>query len=160
MRLLIAAVGRLKDRGEIELVNRYAERIAAAGRSVSLGPLATAEIPESRAGTAAQRADDEAGRLLSAARQADRLVLLDETGRTFSSSAFADWLGKMRDEGARELAFLIGGPDGHGIATRQASHTTLSLSQMTLPHALARAVLAEQLYRAVTILSGHPYHRA
>ena len=76
-----------------------------------------------------------------------------------TSTAFADLLKRHRDDGCKELAFLMGGPDGHGPAIAQAAQVRLSLSAMTLPHGLARAVLAEQLYRASTLLSGHPYHR-
>jgi len=159
MRLIVAAVGRLKD-AERDLYDRYAKRFDAAGRSLRLGPLQLTEIGEGRAATADLRKDDEAQRLLKAASAAEVKVVLDEGGRALSSEAFARWLAERRDGGAKAMAFLIGGPDGHGSAALDAATIKLSLGAMTLPHGLARIVLAEQLYRAATILSGHPYHRA
>jgi 23S rRNA (pseudouridine1915-N3)-methyltransferase len=159
MRLVIGAVGRLKDGPERQLYQRYAERIAPAGRTVGLGPLDLIEIPESRAGSAKARADEEAQRLIGKCDGADFKVVLDERGRQLSSAAFANAIRDARDRSAGIAAFLIGGPDGHGVAVRDAADLVLSVSQMTLPHGLARIVLAEQLYRAVTILAGHPYHR-
>ncbi len=105
------------------------------------------------------RKSDEANRLLKAAGDADIIVALDEGGTQMSSDVFARWIGRERDRGARHAGFLIGGPDGQGDALIAAATLTFSLGQMTLPHGLARAVLAEQLYRATTILLGHPYHR-
>ena len=159
MRLMIAAVGRLKDGPERVLYQRYAERIGPAGRSVGLGPPDLIEIAESRAGSAKVRADEEAQRLLGKCEAAQFRVVLDERGRQLSSAAFANAIRDARDRSVGEAAFLIGGPDGHGPAARDAADLLLSISQMTLPHGLARIVLAEQLYRAVTILAGHPYHR-
>jgi 23S rRNA (pseudouridine1915-N3)-methyltransferase len=158
MRLIVAAVGRLKD-AERDLYDRYAKRFDAAGRSLRLGPLKLTEIGEGRAATADLRKDDEAQRLLKAASAAEVKVVLDEGGRALSSEAFARWLAERRDGGAKAMAFLIGGPDGHGSAALDAATLKLSLGAMTLPHGLARIVFAEQLYRAATILSGHPYHR-
>lgn len=158
MRLTIAAIGRLKDGAERVLVDRYVERLAT-GKSVGLGPMREIELPEGRQTAAAGRRSDEAQRLLAQTEAADVVVALDESGRTLSSAQFAGWLGRARDDGHRHAAFLIGGPDGHGAAVAERAKLRLSLGPMTLPHGLARAVLAEQLYRAVTILSGHPYHR-
>lgn len=160
MRLSIIAIGRLKERGEPELVERYRERIDAAGRSMALGPLTVTELPEARQTDSRQRRDDEAARLLQAAIRAECRVALDERGKQLSSEAFAAWLAAERDRGAREAAFLLGGPDGHGEGAHTAATLRLSLGPMTLPHGLARVILAEQLYRAITIISGHPYHRA
>lgn len=160
MRLLLAAVGRLKDGAERDLFERYCGRIAATGRAIAIGPLDVTELAESRAGSSGARKADEARRLIAAIHAADVTVALDEAGKAMTSDAFARWLGERRDAGARTLAFLIGGPDGHGPAVREAAHLRLALGPMTLPHGLARVVLAEQIYRATTILSGHPYHRA
>lgn len=160
MRLAIVAVGRLKDGPERALYLKYAKRVDDAGRSVALGPLTLSEIPEARQASAGQRRSDEAARLLASADAADFTILLDEGGRTLGSEAFARLLAERRDEGRRAAAFLIGGPDGHGEAARAKAQLTLSLGPMTLPHGIARIVLAEQLYRAATILSGHPYHRS
>ncbi len=87
-------------------------------------------------------------------------IVLDERGTSISSEDFARRLARLRDEGAGDVAFLIGGPDGLAEDVRTAAHVKLALGAMTLPHGLARIVLAEQLYRAATILAGHPYHRA
>lgn len=159
MRLVVAAVGRLKD-AERELCERYAKRFDASGRALGLGPLTVSELSESRAAGADARQSDEAARLLKAASAATARVVLDESGKALSSEAFAKWIAQTRDGGCRGLAFLIGGPDGHGAEAVQGAALKLSLGAMTLPHGIARAVLIEQLYRAATILSGHPYHRA
>ena len=159
MRLAIAAIGKLKDKGEIELVQRFTKRIDGSGRALALGPLALLEFSESRASDTQSRKDDEARRLLAAVINADRRVVLDERGKLLSSAQFAATIASARDAGTRELTFLICGPDGHVEAARQSADLLLSLGPMTLPHALARAVLAEQIYRAITIIGGHPYHR-
>ena len=160
MRLQIVVIGKLKDGPERELYARYAERIGGAGRGVALGPLVLVELPESRAASAAARMSDEAARLMARARDADVRVVLDEHGKASSSQAFAGLLRRFRDRPASSLAFLIGGADGHGQPAREAADLVLSLGPMTLPHGLARIVLVEQIYRAITILAGHPYHRA
>ena len=160
MKVMLAAVGRLKDSGERELYERYAGRFHASGRTLSLGPLTLSEHPESRATEPALRKADEGTRLLKATKDANAIIVLDQAGRLDSSADFAKRLATLRDGGVATLAFLIGGPDGHGPDVLANARDTLSLGRMTLPHGLARVVLAEQLYRAVTILSGHPYHRA
>lgn len=160
MHLVIAAAGRLKDGPDRELYERYAGRIASAGRGVALGPLKLAEIQESRAATADLRKADEAERLLKSAASADVIVALDETGKHVTSTEFARFLARTRDGGAKTLAFVIGGADGLDASVLAKATLKLALGSMTLPHGLARIVLAEQLYRAATILSGHPYHRA
>ena len=159
MRLIVAAVGRLKD-AERDLCERYQKRFDAAGRALGLGPVSICELSESRAASAVARKAEEAARLLKAAAPATLRVVLDEGGKALASEAFAKWLAQTRDGGCKGLAFLIGGPDGHGPEAVQGAALKLSLGAMTLPHGLARAVLVEQLYRATTILSGHPYHRA
>lgn len=159
MQILIAAIGRLKRGPDLELFERYAKRTSQLGDRVALGPLTVAELNESRAGNSTMRRAEEAGWLVKAAQHADRKILVDEQGKHFSSQAFANFLRDQRDDGTRTLALLIGGPDGHGEEARKTAHTSLSLGSMTLPHGLVRIVLAEQLYRAATILAGHPYHR-
>lgn len=160
MRLIIAAVGRLKDGPERDLYSRYADRIDAGGRSLGLGPLRLVELPESRAGSVAERKSDEAARLGKAIAGAQARIVLDEGGRQLASEPFARDLARRRDDGIDTLAFVIGGPDGHGPEMLSTATLKLSLGTMTLPHGLARILLAEQVYRATTILSGHPYHRA
>ena len=159
MRILIAAVGKLKDTEERAISERYAKRFTGAGGAIGLGPVEIREFPESRAASAGERKRDEAARLLKA-NVADFVVALDPAGRSLSSEAFAALLGGKRDDGAKTCAFLIGGPDGHGDTALDTAQLKLSLGPLTLPHGLARVVLIEQLYRAATILSGHPYHRA
>jgi len=159
MHLLVGAVGRLKDGAERELLGRYRDRFADLGKRLRLGPVTWHELAESRASSAARRREEEAAALLKRARDAQRIIALDERGEALSSQAFAQLLAKVRDDGTDTLAILIGGPDGLAPGVRAAAHTTLSLGAITLPHALARIVLAEQLYRAATILAGHPYHR-
>lgn len=160
MRIMLAAVGRLKDAEEREIVARYQKRFDQTGRSLGLGPLEIVDLPESRASEATARKDDEAVRLLKLAANAEWKIALDERGQSLSSEAFAKLIAQRRDGGVKAAAFLIGGPDGHGKAALAAAPTKLSLGAMTLPHGLARVVLTEQLYRAATILAGHPYHRA
>ena len=160
MRLVIAAVGKLKDDEERAIVARYAKRLAVTGKPVGFGPLDTIELSESRLPDTSARKAEEAGRLLKAAGEPSFKVALDERGKSYSSDAFARLLGAHAAGGAKVCAFLIGGPDGHGQAALDASDATISLGAMTLPHGLARVVLIEQLYRAATILAGHPYHRA
>ncbi len=160
MRLSVAAIGRLKDGGEQALVARYVALANGLGRAHALGPLDILELPDGKAADLDARRADEAQRLLKSVSDADHIVLLDETGRAQSSVVFAGEMRRLRDTGTKRLAFLIGGADGHGPAAREAARQSLSLGPMTLPHGLARILLAEQIYRAITIIAGHPYHRA
>lgn len=160
MRVSIVAVGRLKDGPERALYDHYVSRFEQAGRALALGPIETSELPESRAASKKLRTADEAQRIIKSCTSSERWLVLDPNGRSIDSPAFANQLAKFRDDGAASCAFLIGGPDGHGREVLDAKRSSaLSLGAMTLPHGLARVVLAEQLYRAATILSGHPYHR-
>jgi 23S rRNA (pseudouridine1915-N3)-methyltransferase len=160
MKIAIIAVGRLKDGPERELYERYRLRLDALGRKHALGPLTLTEIPESRQASAEARRDEEAKKLLAAAPVGSHLVLLDERGKTPTSAAFAADLRLRRDAGTAAVTYLLGGADGHGAPARAAAHATLALGSITLPHGLARVVLVEQLYRAATLIAGHPYHRA
>jgi 23S rRNA (pseudouridine1915-N3)-methyltransferase len=159
MRLLIAAVGKLKQGPERELIRHYLGRAEAAGRKLHLSPLAVVELPESRAATAKARKAAEGEALLAKIPSSHILIVLDPGGEALSSEAFAARLAKLRDGGAEGVAFVIGGADGLSPELL-AKARAISLGAITLPHGLARIVLAEQLYRAATILSGHPYHRA
>lgn len=160
MRLLIAAVGRLKQGPERDLFAHYLARAEAAGRKLGLTPVAAIEIAESKAKTAPERKASEAAALLGKIPQGHKLVCLDEGGESLTSEAFARTLGGFRDGGVPGVAFVIGGADGLDPALLAKADKRLALGPMTLPHGLARIVLAEQIYRAVTILAGHPYHRA
>jgi 23S rRNA (pseudouridine1915-N3)-methyltransferase len=159
MRIDLIVVGKLKDGPERELFARYGERLDALGRAHALGPLKLIELPESRASGVEERKADEAVRILKATVAGSFLVALDEGGRAQSSAAFADLVRRQRDDAMPVLALAIGGPDGHGKAVLAAAQLKLSLGAMTLPHGLARVVVVEQLYRAATIIAGHPYHR-
>jgi 23S rRNA (pseudouridine1915-N3)-methyltransferase len=159
MRLIVCAVGRLKDGPERDLLDKYRDRLGPLAKRLGLAPVVWHETGESRAGDAATRREEEGAALLRLAREAEFIFALDERGKSLTSEAFARTLAKARDGGAKATAILIGGPDGLGDAVRAAAHIQLSLGALTLPHGLARIVLAEQLYRAATILSGHPYHR-
>lgn len=160
MRLVIAAVGKLKDAEERGICERYAQRLNGAGKTIGLGPLALRELSESRAATVAARRRDEAGRLTREIADESYVVALDPAGEALTSEAFAERIGRMRDDNIKNCIFMIGGPDGHGDTALNAANLRLSLGKLTLPHGLARVVLMEQLYRAATILSGHPYHRS
>jgi 23S rRNA (pseudouridine1915-N3)-methyltransferase len=159
VRLTILAVGRLKAGPERTLYDRYAERIAAAGRSASL-TVTLREFAESRASAAAARIGEESAELTAALPAGSRLVALDSSGKAITSPAFADRLAGWRDAGVREVAFVIGGPDGLARPLIERADLMLALGAMTWPHQLVRIMLVEQIYRAVTILTGHPYHRA
>lgn len=160
MRLLIAAVGRLKQGPERDLFAHYVGRAEAAGRKVALSPLDVVEIGEAKGASSQARMEAEAEALLAKRPAAYKLICLDRGGREMGSEAFAHSLAKLRDGGASGLTFFVGGADGLGLAALDRADVVLSLGKMTLPHGLARIVLAEQIYRAITILSGHPYHRA
>jgi 23S rRNA (pseudouridine1915-N3)-methyltransferase len=140
------------------MANRLMARAEAAGAKAGLA-FAVREFPESRAGSAERRKTEEAQTLLGACSERAVLVALDEHGRGIDSRGFAERLGKWRDGGTPEVVFAIGGADGHGPAILDRSSLRLAFGAMTWPHQLVRLMLAEQLYRAVTILTGHPYHR-
>ncbi|MEP0519478.1 MAG: 23S rRNA (pseudouridine(1915)-N(3))-methyltransferase RlmH [Hyphomicrobiales bacterium] len=159
MKLVIAAIGRMKRGAEQELCDRYVDRVGKAGRALALGPLTVVEFAESRAQHAAERKAQEAEILLNAAPATATKYVLDEHGKNFTSRNFTNLIAKERDDGAQEAWFFIGGADGHGEALLQAATRKISLGDMTWPHQIVRCLLAEQLYRATTILSGHPYHR-
>ncbi len=151
MRLWLAAVGRARPGPETELFRTYAGRLNPA--------LQLREVEEKRPLPPPERKAREGDLLLAALPSGATLVVLDERGRTMGSRAFAERLGQWRDGGVGDLAFLIGGADGHGDAVRRRAGLLLSLGAMTWPHMLVRTLVAEQLWRAQAILAGHPYHR-
>jgi 23S rRNA (pseudouridine1915-N3)-methyltransferase len=159
VRILILAVGRLKDGPERDLVARYVDRARSAGKALGFADVEVAEFPESRATRPADRKAEEAQAL--AARCAGWTILaLDERGTELTSEAFAERLGRWRDAGTRGLALVIGGADGLDPGFSAGAAERLSFGRMTLPHQIVRILAAEQVYRAMTILAGHPYHRA
>lgn len=159
MRLLIAAVGKLKQGPERELFAHYIDRAEVIGRRIGLSPLSSIEIAEAKAATAPARMEAEAKTLIGKLPSSHKLICLDRGGDRLGSEDFAQALAKFRDGGAQGLAFFIGGADGLGLAALFKADRVVSLGSMTLPHGLARIVLAEQIYRAGTLLTGHPYHR-
>ena len=155
MRLTIAAIGRLKSGPELELITDYSKRIAASGRPLALGPLEIHEIDERKT----RERDSQSAKLLERVSSGTFTVAVDERGKAMTSPEFAKLIERVRDQGADEMAFLIGGADGHTKDLRARSDQLLSFGQMVWPHMLARVMLTEQLYRAVSILAGSPYHR-
>lgn len=160
MRLHILAVGRLKPGPERDLCDDYLTRARGLGRKAGISAIAEREFAESQLGTAALRQAAEAKMITDALPARALTILLDERGRDMTSPAFADTLRSRLDEGTADLAFLIGGPDGHDASLRASAALVIGLGRMTWPHRLVRIMLAEQIYRSVTILVNHPYHRA
>jgi 23S rRNA (pseudouridine1915-N3)-methyltransferase len=159
LRLSIAAVGRLKAGAEKQLVGDYLQRAEASGRSCGIVGIDVREFAESRQATPAGRLTEEAKSLASAIPSGAFAIVLDERGKSFDSAGFAKLIREHLDRGTHDLAFLIGGPDGHAQPTRDSAGLVMSFGPMTWPHRLVRIMLAEQIYRAVTILVNHPYHR-
>lgn len=160
MRVEVHAVGRLKAGPERELTQRYLDRLAKAGPAVGLEFAGVVEIVESRATDVASRKREEAARLRERLAAGQALFLLDERGKNLGSEDFAARIGTLRDAGRKGLVLAIGGPDGHDPSLAAEADLLVSFGALTWPHQLVRVMLAEQLYRAATILSGHPYHRS
>jgi 23S rRNA (pseudouridine1915-N3)-methyltransferase len=159
MRLTIGAIGRLKAGPERELVARYVERTGQIGRGLGLAAPEIVELDESRARRPEDRRRDEAAALTAALGDRHMIYALDAGGASPSSEAFAAEVGRLRDEGAGGIAFVIGGADGLAPEFLSAAARRIAFGAMTWPHQIVRILLAEQLYRAATILAGHPYHR-
>jgi 23S rRNA (pseudouridine1915-N3)-methyltransferase len=157
MRLLLAAVGRLRaDAPEQRLFADYRLRFNRVGRPMALGPLQLVEVEDRRQGGI----QAEAELLSRAVPPGAAVAVLDERGRARTSPGFAALLAEWRDGGRQDAAFLIGGADGLAPALRDRADEILAFGPMVWPHLLARVMLAEQIYRAATILAGSPYHRA
>lgn len=159
MHVTIHAIGRMKKGPEQELLYRYLDRFEKSGVGLGLQHQPLRELPESRAAETNARKDDEAERLLQPIRPTDIVIAMDERGNALSSPDFAHKIGLWRDDGIGHLHFIVGGPDGLAKSVRQRAHFTLCFGAATWPHQIARIMLAEQLYRAASILAGHPYHR-
>ncbi len=160
MKIAVFAVGRMKAGPEKELADRYFERFSKSGPAVGLEFSGISEVPESRAQGAAERKREEGDRLGQHLASGAALILLDERGKNISSEDFATRIAALRDSGRRAVTVAIGGPDGHDPSLRETAELVLSFGAQTWPHQMVRVMLGEQLYRAATILSGHPYHRA
>lgn len=159
MRISIVAVGRMKAGPERELAARFLDRALTSGKALGLSGFSVTELPESRASSADARKAEEARAIEDALPERAVLIALDERGKSVSSPDFANRIGQWRDMGRTALVLVLGGADGLSPQLRTAADLVLSFSAMTWPHQLARILAAEQLYRATTILSGHPYHR-
>ncbi|MGO1120443.1 23S rRNA (pseudouridine(1915)-N(3))-methyltransferase RlmH [Rhodovibrionaceae bacterium A322] len=156
MHLHLIAIGRAKAGPLRDLYDLYAGRL---GSASLLGPLTLREVEEKKALKGPELKSREADLLLAAVPQGARLIALDERGKELDSPQLAQKLGSWRDEGIRETAVIIGGADGLDPRVRQRADLVLAMGRLTWPHMLVRAMIAEQLYRAASILSGHPYHR-
>lgn len=156
MRLHVCAVGRLRAGPARALADDYLQRFDRTGRALGLGPLVEHEVEDRRGGGTAA----EAARLARTIPAGAVVAALDERGQMPDSPGLARMLAGWRDGGRQDAAFVIGGADGLDPALRAGADVTLSLGPMVWPHLLVRVMLAEQLYRAATILAGLPYHRA
>jgi 23S rRNA (pseudouridine1915-N3)-methyltransferase len=159
MRLVVIAIGRLKQGPERELTERYRERFDDIGRKLGFRGPEVHEIPESRARDPATRINEEAAGISAAIPAKSVLVALDERGENIDSATFARQLGRWRDEAAANTIFAIGGADGLSPELRRKAKLVMAFGSATWPHQMVRLMLLEQLYRAATILAGHPYHR-
>ena len=160
MRLIVISIGRLKQGPERELAERYRERFDEIGRKLGFRGLEVHEITESRARDAATRMAEEATAISAAIPAKSHLVALDERGDNVDSAAFARNLGRWRDDQVANTIFLIGGADGLSPELRRKAKLCIAFGSATWPHQMVRVMLFEQIYRAATILAGHPYHRA
>ncbi len=160
MRIVIAAVGRMKQGPERELAERYRKNATQAGRSIGLQSIDIVEVKESRAGDAARRMLEESIAIANIVPERAVITVLDPRGEDLDSPAFAGQVRNWRADNRSDAVFVIGGADGLAPGLRDKADLRLAFGAATWPHQLVRIMLLEQIYRAVTILSGHPYHRA
>ncbi|MCP4072674.1 MAG: 23S rRNA (pseudouridine(1915)-N(3))-methyltransferase RlmH [Hyphomicrobiales bacterium] len=159
MKLRISAIGKLKSGPEQELFSRYLKRARGTGVQLGFPTISHHQFPESKNTTGTIRKQQEAELLFSTTAKGNILLIFDENGKDFSSSEFAHLLANQRDQGAKELTMALGGPDGLDREFVGKANFSIRFGSMTWPHQIARILLAEQIYRAMTILAGHPYHR-
>lgn len=160
MRLVVAAVGRLKDGPERALAERYRKRAEQVGRRLGFRDAEVVEIRESRAQDTGKRTIEESIAIANVIPAQAAVILLDERGESLGSAALARLLARWRDDGRPAAVFVIGGDDGLAASLHDRADLRLAFGAATWPHQLVRIMLIEQIYRAMTILSGHPYHRA
>jgi 23S rRNA (pseudouridine1915-N3)-methyltransferase len=160
MRVVVVAIGRLKQGPERELAERYRERFDEIGRKLGFRGLEIRELPESRARDAATRIAEEAAAISASLPEKYALVALDERGENLDSATLARHLGHWRDQSMANTIFVIGGADGLSPDLRRKAKLSIAFGSATWPHQMVRFMLLEQIYRAATILAGHPYHRA
>ncbi len=163
MRLHLICVGRLKAGPERELVCHYLTRAGGIGRSLGVSAVDMREIDESRARRPQDRKKEEAkairNLMASLFGTSATFIACDEGGENLTSASFAQRLGQRREQGVSDLAFVLGGPDGLDPDFRAEAAFSVAFGAMTWPHQLAQLMAAEQIYRALTLLAGHPYHR-
>ncbi|MBU1288571.1 MAG: 23S rRNA (pseudouridine(1915)-N(3))-methyltransferase RlmH [Alphaproteobacteria bacterium] len=154
MRLTLLSVGRLKSGAERDLFDEYVKRALPVARSLGFRGLEEVEVASGGG------LDAEAERILAKIPAGASVIRLDEFGRNLTSQDFATQLGRLRDQGVPDLVFLIGGAEGYGDAVRRAVPDIMAFGAQTWPHRLVKAMLAEQVYRAMSIMAGMPYHKA
>ena len=159
MRLWIYAIGHMRGTPEGELCEDFCDRARKLGRNMGFSAVTLEELSVSKQRDAAARMQDEAQRLAARLPDGAHVVLLDARGKGMISEDFAEMLGSLRDVGTKDIAFVIGGPDGLSPLPGKKAGRSLAFGPQTWPHALVRAMLTEQVYRAVSILAGSPYHR-
>jgi len=159
MRLTVAAIGRLRAGPEFDLIEDYAARIQAIGKPLGLSPFDIKEFEAPKGLSGLKRRERESAMLSEAAASGAKRVVLDERGVNIASETFARTIERWRDDGASEIVFMIGGADGHDPSLVASADLSVAFGKATFPHMLVRSMLVEQIYRAATILSGHPYHR-
>jgi len=159
MRLLILAIGIARNTHEGTLAEDFCTRAANMGKGLGFPSVRVEEIAVSKHRDTDARIRDEGNRLAARIPEQAHVISLDAKGKGMTSDAFAEMLGAMRDAGARDLAFLVGGPDGLDPGPKVKPGRSLAFGPQIWPHLLVRAMLGEQIYRAMTILAGHPYHR-
>jgi 23S rRNA (pseudouridine1915-N3)-methyltransferase len=159
MHLIVISIGKLKQGPERELAERYRDRFDDIGRKLGFRSLTIHEISESRARDAATRINEEAAAIAALIPEKAVIVALDERGSSVDSASFARHLGKWRDESVPHNVFVIGGADGLSPELRSKAKLSIAFGSATWPHQMVRVMLLEQIYRAATILAGHPYHR-
>jgi 23S rRNA (pseudouridine1915-N3)-methyltransferase len=160
MRLLVLAVGHARGTSEGALTEDFIGRARTFGKRLGFSAVAIEEIAVSKLRETRTRIVDEGERLAARIPPGAQAIFLDARGKGMTSEAFSEMLAAMRDAGARDLVFLIGGPDGLDPGPTIKSSRSLAFGPQTWPHLMVRAMLAEQIYRALTIMAGHPYHRA
>ncbi|HNR76875.1 MAG TPA: 23S rRNA (pseudouridine(1915)-N(3))-methyltransferase RlmH [Parvularculaceae bacterium] len=159
MRLTVAAIGRLRAGPEFDLVADYSARLQAIGKPLGLFPFEIKEFEAPKGLAGDKRRKRQSEMLDEAAPPGAKRVVLDERGVIITSESLARTIERWRDDGVCETAFMIGGADGHDPSLAASADLSIAFGKATFPHLLVRAMLVEQIYRAATILSGHPYHR-
>jgi 23S rRNA (pseudouridine1915-N3)-methyltransferase len=166
MKIRIAAIGQINGSPEGELFDTYLDRAKASGRSIGITDVLVTELRGGKGLSGDKRiafdqnAIDETITKLRAGAPTSRIILLDERGKNISSTDFANQIGAWRDQAIDQACFILGGPDGFSDQQRQDADLLISLGRMSWPHLLARSLVMEQIWRAISILSNHPYHRA